>query len=120
VRSISAFRTQGIAPAFDIGISDWKRHGGLNELLREAESAASAAHIQGPDGIGYYDAKIAAKEERRFQLLNLLRGATERTEFTLYYQPIVSLSTHVSHHTKHCCAGVHLISEQFHQSNSFL
>ena len=94
MRRIPSFRVNGIAPAFDIGIASGRKDLPLEALLREAESAASAARTQGQDRIARYDSKIAAKDARQFRLLNLLRGATERDEFTLHYQPIIDLSTH--------------------------
>lgn len=94
VRRIPLFRAKGIAPAFDIGIATGGKHLPLEALLRAAESAASVAQMQGQGCIAHYDSGIAAKDERQFKLLNLLRGAIERNEFTLHYQPIVDLSTH--------------------------
>jgi len=94
LRQIPSFLTKGIAPAFDIGIADGEEYSPFETLLKEAESAASVAQTHGKGGIARYDAKIAANNERRFKLLNLLRGAIERNELTLLYQPIVDLSTH--------------------------
>jgi EAL domain-containing protein (putative c-di-GMP-specific phosphodiesterase class I)/GGDEF domain-containing protein len=94
VRTIPSFQAKGIAPAFDIGIASGSRHLPLEVLLRAAESAASVAQMQGQGSIARYDSTIAAKDERQFKLLNLLRGAIGRNEFTLQYQPVIDLSNH--------------------------
>ncbi len=94
LRGVRSSQAAGITPTFDIGIAGGRGRMPLDELLREAESAASAARLRGQGRIARYDAEIAAREERRFALVNLLRGAVERNEFTLLYQPVVDLTTY--------------------------
>ena len=95
VRNIPSYRSSGIAPVFDIGVADANPHhtNTLDRLLHEAESAASVSQSRGKGCIARYDVVIAAKEERQYALLNLLRGAVERNELRLVYQPIVDLAT---------------------------
>ena len=93
VRSAPSYRSSGITPVFDIGVAGAHPNSTLDELLREAESAASVSQAHGNGSIARYDAVIAAKEARRYLLLNLLRGAVERNELRLVYQPVVDLAT---------------------------
>jgi diguanylate cyclase len=93
VRQAPLYLQAGITPVFDIGITRGQRGRSLADLLREAESAATIAHALGRGRIAHYDAAVAAREERRYSLVNSLRGAVERNELQLLYQPIVELET---------------------------
>jgi diguanylate cyclase (GGDEF)-like protein len=63
---------------------------GLNatELLANAESAMYRAKDLGRNRTQFFTAEIHDRVQRRLKLEQLLRGATERGEFVLHYQPI--------------------------------
>jgi diguanylate cyclase len=90
---IPAFAKSGIMPVFDIGITHGHRTNDLEELLREAESAAIVAQSRGRGCTAFFDAAVSAREKRRYALINMLRGAVERNELKLLYQPVVDLVT---------------------------
>lgn len=62
------------------------------ELLRDADTAMYRAKSQGPGRLEVFDQAMHAQAVRRLQLEADLVRALERGEFTLHYQPIVSLS----------------------------
>ncbi|HVA71166.1 MAG TPA: EAL domain-containing protein [Acidimicrobiales bacterium] len=62
-------------------------------LLRDAEVAVSRGKEQDGNRIEYFDESLRWKSERRAVLMVGLRRALERGELTVYYQPIVDLST---------------------------
>ncbi len=63
------------------------------ELLRDAEVAMYRAKSKGEGSIEVFDPSMNAQAAARFQMERELRQALERREFTLHYQPIVSLAT---------------------------
>jgi diguanylate cyclase (GGDEF)-like protein len=91
---IPAFAKSGIMPVFDIGVAH-SHHGStdLGELLREAESAAAVAQSRGRGCVALFDAAVSTRDKRRYSLINMLRGAVERNELNLLYQPVVNLVT---------------------------
>jgi len=62
-------------------------------LLVDAEVAVSRAKEQDGNRIEYFDESLRWKSERRAILLVGLRRALAQDELTVYYQPIVDLST---------------------------
>jgi diguanylate cyclase (GGDEF)-like protein/PAS domain S-box-containing protein len=62
-------------------------------MLRDAEVAVSRGKEQDGNRIEYFDESLRWKSERRAVLMVGLRRALERNELTVYYQPIVDLST---------------------------
>ena len=69
------------------------RHQTAAELLRDADTAMYEAKSTGRARAAYFDARMHASTSRRMELASDLRGALERGEFRLQYQPIVSLAS---------------------------
>jgi diguanylate cyclase (GGDEF)-like protein len=63
------------------------------ELLRDADIAMYRAKALGKGRYAIFDREMYAQTLHLSQMENDLRLALERQEFTLYYQPIVSLKT---------------------------
>jgi diguanylate cyclase (GGDEF)-like protein/PAS domain S-box-containing protein len=61
-------------------------------LLRYADSALYQAKADGRDNLQFYRPELTARVEQKMRLGVGLRLAIERHEFTLFYQPIVSLA----------------------------
>src|SRR5574340_1598140 len=77
-----------------IGVSLYPRDGeDAFTLLRTADAAMYRAKDQGRNSVQYYTAEINSRIFQRLMLENSLRTALERNEFTLQYQPQVSLLT---------------------------
>jgi EAL domain-containing protein (putative c-di-GMP-specific phosphodiesterase class I) len=75
-----------------IGISLFPRDGeDVSTLLKNADAAMYRAKEEGRNSIQYYTAEINSRVLQRLMLENSLRVALERNEFTLHYQPQVSL-----------------------------
>jgi diguanylate cyclase (GGDEF)-like protein len=62
-------------------------------LLRDADTAMYRAKALGKARYAIFDATMHTQVTNRLQLEMDLRRAIERKEFTLYYQPIISLKT---------------------------
>lgn len=69
------------------------RHQTAAELLRDADTAMYEAKSGGRARAAFFDARMHASTSRRMELASDLRGALERREFRLAYQPIVSLDS---------------------------
>jgi diguanylate cyclase (GGDEF)-like protein len=65
----------------------------VEDLLREADTAMYRAKAAGGDGIVLFDESMRTEIAERIALEGSLRGALERQELRLYYQPIVDLRT---------------------------
>jgi diguanylate cyclase (GGDEF)-like protein len=76
-----------------IGVTLFSRDGGSAEaLLRNAEAAMHEAKRAGRNTFRFYAQEMNAAACRRLKLENALRGALERGELTLYYQPQLDLA----------------------------
>jgi diguanylate cyclase (GGDEF)-like protein len=64
-----------------------------DSLLRNAELAMYSAKRKGPGLHAFFDVTMNVGAERRFTLEAKLRGALERGEFTLQYQPQFDVGT---------------------------
>jgi diguanylate cyclase (GGDEF)-like protein/PAS domain S-box-containing protein len=75
-----------------IGVSLFPRDGeDAATLLKNADAAMYRAKEQGRNSVQYYTAEINSRVFQRLMMENSLRGALERNEFMLHYQPQVSL-----------------------------
>jgi diguanylate cyclase (GGDEF)-like protein/PAS domain S-box-containing protein len=77
-----------------IGVSMYPKDGedGIT-LLRNADTAMYRAKEQGRNGFRFYTSDMNDRAVERLLLETRLRGALERDEFSLVYQPIVDLQT---------------------------
>jgi diguanylate cyclase (GGDEF)-like protein len=79
---------------FSMGLARFPDHGSsFVELLRNAESAMCRAKGRGGSRMHVYDHGLNDQAEHRLRLENALRGAIERNELSVLYQPIVDLRT---------------------------
>jgi diguanylate cyclase (GGDEF)-like protein len=77
-----------------VGISLYPSDGSdVDTLLRNADLAMYFAKRKGPGMHAFFDAAMNDAALRRFTLEAKLRGALERGEFTLHYQPQFDVST---------------------------
>jgi diguanylate cyclase (GGDEF)-like protein len=77
-----------------VGISLYPSDGAdVDTLLRNADLAMYFAKRKGPGMHAFFDAAMNEAALRRFTLEGKLRGALERGEFTLHYQPQFDVST---------------------------
>ena len=87
-----ALHTLVVTPS--IGISLYPADGiDVDTLLRNADLAMYFAKRKGPGMFAYFDADMNAAALRRFTLEAKLRGALERNEFSLHYQPQFDVSS---------------------------
>jgi diguanylate cyclase (GGDEF)-like protein len=71
-----------------VGIATYPADGDdVESLLRNADLAMYFAKRKGPGTFAFFDAEMNAAALRRFTLEAKLRGAMERGEFSLQYQP---------------------------------
>jgi diguanylate cyclase (GGDEF)-like protein len=61
----------------------------VEDILRAADGALSGAKSFGGNGMRFYSAPTHQRAVDRLTLENHLRGAVEREEFRLHYQPVV-------------------------------
>lgn len=62
-----------------------------DELQRFADMALECAKEQGSGTVEFYSEALASRSTRLLEIESALRGALDRNEFTLNYQPIVDL-----------------------------
>lgn len=100
VESLASRVIEAIAPPFDIqgvrvsvgvsiGIAIAPNDGRL-EIMRRADLALYRMKNEGRNGYRFYEAEMDERIEARRALTTDLRGALDRKEFVLYFQPIVS------------------------------
>jgi EAL domain-containing protein (putative c-di-GMP-specific phosphodiesterase class I) len=77
-----------------IGVADYPQDASDAEsLLRNADLAMYVAKGKGPGMLAFYDMSMNATAVRRFRIEDRLRGALERDEFSLAYQPQFDVRT---------------------------
>lgn len=65
----------------------------VEDLLREADTAMYRAKAAGGDGVALFDESMRTAIADRVALESSLRGALERAELSMHYQPLVDLQT---------------------------
>jgi diguanylate cyclase (GGDEF)-like protein len=77
-----------------VGIATFPNDGADAEtLLRNADLAMYFSKRKSPGTYSFYDAAMNANALQRFTIEDKLRGALERNEFTLNYQPLFDIRT---------------------------
>jgi diguanylate cyclase (GGDEF)-like protein/PAS domain S-box-containing protein len=77
-----------------IGIGVYPKDGDdIQSLLKNADSAMYRAKDAGRNSFCFYTQEMNARTLERLKLENSLRGALERNEFVLYYQPQLDLKS---------------------------
>jgi diguanylate cyclase (GGDEF)-like protein/PAS domain S-box-containing protein len=83
-----------ITVTFSIGIAMYPADGAnFNELLRAADSAMYSAKHDGRNCYRFFTKKTQEQATRHLKVANALRGAHDRDEFELHYQPQVDIAT---------------------------
>ncbi len=82
-----------ITVSIGITINDVSDRKNVEQLLQQAQMALSQAKQQGRSQYQFYSPKINAQLQERLSLENELRGAVERGEMVVYYQPLIDLHT---------------------------
>jgi len=81
-----------------IGISLCPDDGGdVDTLMRHADAAMYHAKASGRNNYQFFDQRMNQAAARHFELESSLRGALQRGEFELYYQPIVDTASRRLH-----------------------
>ena len=77
-----------------IGVSVFPDDGrDLDSLMRHADSAMYRAKKGGRNGFHCYNAKLGETDRQRLEMERQLRGALDRGELALHYQPQIDLRT---------------------------
>jgi diguanylate cyclase (GGDEF)-like protein/PAS domain S-box-containing protein len=85
--------TQELQVKASIGIALADEGSTPESLLRDSDTAMYRAKERGRACIEIFDEALRGKVERRLATASALHHALERSELTVYYQPIVSLDT---------------------------
>jgi len=77
-----------VAVGASIGIALAPAHGTTpGELLKKADLALYRVKSEGRNGYSFFDEELGKKANTRLQLIKDMRGALQRDEFQLHYQP---------------------------------
>jgi len=91
-------RDQQVYVSASVGITLYPDDGKeLSHLLRNADQAMYAAKNKGRNCYSFFTQSMQAELNKRAAMMNDLRGAVARQEFTLLYQPIVELTSGCVH-----------------------
>ncbi len=82
-----------ITVSIGITINNLNAPHGIDQLLQQAHIALYHAKQQGRSQYQFYSPEINAQLQERLTLENELRGALERREMLVYYQPLIDLSS---------------------------
>jgi diguanylate cyclase (GGDEF)-like protein/PAS domain S-box-containing protein len=93
VLSAEGEATVEVALSASIGMASSSSASSGSELLRNADMAMYAAKRGGKNCVRVYSADMHTAAEDRLRLQSELRGALDRDELRLFYQPLVDLST---------------------------
>ena len=86
-------QNQPISVTASAGIAMYPQDGTTaGELLKNADAALSHAQQHGPGSMRFFKAEMNAQALHWISLENALRGALQRNELTLFYQPQVSMA----------------------------
>lgn len=95
LRSISEPVTLGhlvLQTDASIGVATLRgEHQRPDDLIRDADTAMYQAKAQGRNRVAFFDEALRERTTRHVGLLQALRGAQERSELSLVYQPKVNL-----------------------------
>jgi diguanylate cyclase (GGDEF)-like protein/PAS domain S-box-containing protein len=92
LRAPFSLAENGIHVTASVGVAlSSEGYGRPEELLRDADIAMYRVKRDGGDGCQLFDPEMQSRARARFQLDSELRGALERGELLLHYQPIVEL-----------------------------
>jgi len=90
------FRIKGqeVVVGASIGITTWPRDGhDVEALLRNSDTAMYHAKKKGRNNYQFYNQAMQESAFKRLKLENKLRGALDRGEFKVFYQPKVELAS---------------------------
>ncbi|MBL8270488.1 putative bifunctional diguanylate cyclase/phosphodiesterase [Steroidobacter sp.] len=91
-----AYEDQPLDVSASIGVAHFPQHGGnADALLRNADIAMYVAK-RNKSGYAIYDPQQTSNHERHLSLLSDIRGAIERDELRVFYQPRISLSSNAA------------------------
>jgi diguanylate cyclase len=76
-----------------IGVASGVGSTGALELIRDADTAMYKAKESGRNGYAFFDASLRERVQTRVNLEQALRGALERHELSVHYQPIIDLQS---------------------------
>lgn len=82
-----------LAASCYVGAALWSADAPAEELLEHARAAAFAARRAGLGASVFFDADLKQRAVARAELESALRGALERGEFELHYQPRMCVAT---------------------------
>ena len=93
LRSTFALGTHDVFVGASVGIAVASSNDSASELMRNADLAMYMAKTSGKHQAVVYEPSMHAAVVRRVELQQDLRGALDRKEFVLHYQPIVALDS---------------------------
>ncbi len=64
----------------------------LTQLMQYADMAMYKAKVEGRNGYCFFSPELCALSEEQMEISNRLRGALDRGEFKVYFQPIVDIN----------------------------
>lgn len=90
IKNIKFLKDNDITISMSMGISLYKDHGhGFFELLKCSDTALYFAKKNGKDQFKMYDASMGKSVYNTVDLINQIRVGIDKSEFQMYYQPIM-------------------------------